>query len=227
MSSQTHSLLNWHKIDTVFLDMDGTLLDLNYDNQFWLKHLPQRYAEQYQVSFDEAEKILLNRYTEMLGTLEWYSVDYWTDELEMDVALLKEEVAHLIAVHPYVIDFLVFLRDQQKRAVLVTNAHYKCLSLKMQRTQLAHHFDHIVCAHDLGLPKEATAFWNKLQYLEPFDPTRTLFIDDSLPVLRSAADYGIHHLLAISQPDSQSPPKAVGEFQAIRSFRDIMPDGGL
>ncbi|HIE01222.1 MAG TPA: GMP/IMP nucleotidase [Thiotrichaceae bacterium] len=223
MSSQTHSLVNWHQIDTVFLDMDGTLLDLNHDNQFWLKHLPQRYAEHYQVSFDEAKNILLNRYTEVLGTLEWYSVDYWTDELEMDVALLEEEVAHLIAVHPHVIDFLDFLREQQKRTVLVTNAHYKSLSLKMQRTQLAHHFDHIVSSHELGLPKEASAFWDKLQHIEPFNPSRTLFIDDSLPVLRSATDYGIHQLLAIYQPDSQSPPKAVEEFQAIRSFRDIMP----
>lgn len=222
MSLQTDSFLNWHNIDTVFLDMDGTLLDLNYDNQFWLKHLPQRYAEHYQLSFEEAKKRLLKRYTEILGTLEWYCVDYWTDELKMDVALLKEELAHLIAVHPHVIDFLSFLREQQKRVVLVTNAHYKSLSLKMQRTQLAHHFDQIVCAHDLGLPKEAIAFWDKLQQIEPFAPNRTLFVDDSLPVLRSAAHYGIHHLLAIYQPDSQLPPKDVGEFKAIHTFREIM-----
>ena len=29
--------LAWRDIDTVLLDMDGTLLDLHYDNHFWLE----------------------------------------------------------------------------------------------------------------------------------------------------------------------------------------------
>ncbi|OAD21665.1 HAD family hydrolase, partial [Candidatus Thiomargarita nelsonii] len=103
-------------------------------------------------------------------------------------------------------------------------AHNKSLSLKMQRTQIDHYFDRIVCAHDLGLPKEQGHFWQKLQKFEPFDAEQTLLIDDSLPVLRSAAAYGIRHLLGISQPDSQSPPKVGDEFRTIRSFREIMPD---
>ena len=215
--------INWHTINTVFLDMDGTLLDLNYDNQFWLKYLPQRYAEQYRLSLETAKETLLSRYTEMLGTLEWYSVDYWSTELDMDVGALKAELAHLIAVHPYVNEFLHTLRRHNKRVLLVTNDNRKSLSLKMQRTQIDHHFDQMVCAHDLGLPKEHAEFWQKLQALEPFNPAHTLLIDDSLPVLRSAVGYGIAHLLGIYRPDSQSPPKEVGEFKAIHSFREIMP----
>ena len=33
-------MLNWSKIDTVLLDMDGTLLDLHYDSHFWLNVIP-------------------------------------------------------------------------------------------------------------------------------------------------------------------------------------------
>ncbi|MDM8557418.1 GMP/IMP nucleotidase [Candidatus Parabeggiatoa sp. HSG14] len=216
------SLFNWSSIHTVLLDMDGTLLDLHYDSQFWLKYLPKRYAEQHGLSLEVAQTTLFSRYKDMLGTLEWYCVDYWSNELNMDIACLKEEVAHLIAIHPYVIEFLIFLRQNNKRIILVTNAHYKSLSLKMQRTQLAHHFDRIVCAHDLGLPKENIEFWEKLQKIEPFNPIHTLFIDDSLPVLRSAARYGINYLLSIYQPDSQSPPKDTEEFRAIRSFSQII-----
>jgi len=159
----------------------------------------------------------------MLGTLEWYCVDYWSNEFDMDVGKLKEEIAHLIAVHPYVIEFLEFLHKNHKRVLLVTNAHHKSLAIKMERTQLAHRFDQIVCAHDLGLPKEATEFWEKLQQVEPFEPAHTLLIDDSLSVLRSAAHYGIKHLLGIYQPDSQAPPKKVDEFKAIYNFLEIMP----
>ena len=218
----TSSILDWKAIHTVFLDMDGTLLDLNYDSQFWLKHLPKRYAEQKNISLETAQSTILNRYSDKLGTLEWYCVDYWSNEFDLDVGLLKEEIAHLIAVHPHVIEFLDFLRKNDKRVVLVTNAHHKSLSLKMQRTQLAHHFDQIVCAHDLGLPKEDTKFWDKLQQIEAFNSTHTLLIDDSLPVLRSAAHYGIKYLLGIHQPDSQASPKPVTEFKVIHNFLDIM-----
>ncbi|RKZ85436.1 MAG: GMP/IMP nucleotidase [Candidatus Parabeggiatoa sp. nov. 1] len=215
--------LNWQTIHTVFLDMDGTLLDLNYDNQFWRHHLPKRYAQQSGLSIEAAKAILLSRYEDMLGRLEWYSVDYWSTQLDMDVGVLIAELTHLIAVRPYVNEFLYALRQHNKRVVLLTNAHQKSISLKMQHTQIVHHFDCIVSAHDLGLPKEAAEFWHKLQAVEPFKAAHTLFIDDSLSVLRSAAGYGIAHLLGIYQPDSQAPPTESDEFRTIHSFREIMP----
>jgi len=139
------------------------------------------------------------------------------------VAALKEEVDHLIAVHPQVVEFLEAVRASGRRVVLVTNAHMKSLSLKMERTQLAGHFDAIICAHDIGVPKEDPGFWNRLQTVEPFEPASTLLVDDSLPVLRSAKEYGMGSLLCVHQPDTKLPDKDVGEFAAIRSFADIMP----
>jgi len=141
----------------------------------------------------------------------------------MDIAELKREVDHLISVHPHVIDFLDAVREANKRITLVTNAHSKSLELKMQRTQLAGHFDAIICAHDIGLPKEEPAFWDKLQLTEPFEKTATLLVDDSLPVLRSAQSYGLGHLLAVRKPDTQAPEKDVEEFNAITDFSDIFP----
>ncbi len=218
------SFLKWQAIHTVFLDMDGTLLDLHFDSHFWLKYLPQCYAKHYKLSFDKAKATLLGHYQKKIGTLEWYCIDYWSTQLNMDIAQLKEDVAHLIAIHPHVIPFLSSLHQHHKRVVLVTNAHQKSLSLKMQRTKIAAYFDRIICAHDLGIPKESDKFWLKLQKIEPFNVTQTLLIDDSVPVLRSASHYGITHLLGIYQPDSQSPPmKTMTEFKTIRSFLEIMP----
>ena len=215
--------LEWPQIDTVLLDMDGTLLDLHYDNHFWLEHVPRRYAEKHALSLDAAKEALRSRYKQIEGTLDWYCVDYWTRELDLDIALLKEEVDHLIGVHPHVVDFLDAVRARGKRLVLVTNAHGKSLNIKFRRTRLDGHFDAVVCAHDLGLPKEQPAFWDRMQAVEPFTRDTALLIDDSLPVLRSAHNYGIAHLLAVRNPDSKLPEKDVGEFDAIDSFRDILP----
>ena len=216
-------MLDWTRIDTVLLDMDGTLLDLHYDNHFWLEHVPQRYAERHQLSLAAAKEALRGRYGKVEGTLDWYCVDYWTRELNLDIALLKEEVDHLINIHPHVLDFLDAVRNQGKRLVLVTNAHGKSLNIKFRRTRLNGHFDNVVCAHDLGLPKEQAGFWDKMQDIEPFQKEKAVLIDDSLPVLRAARHYGIGQLLAVRNPDSKLPEKDVGEFAAIRSFREILP----
>ena len=216
-------MIDWQRIDTVFLDMDGTLLDLNFDTYFWLEHVPRRFSEKHGVALEAARAQLMERYQAMMGTIDWYSIDYWTRELELDIALLKEEVDHLIAVHPYVTDFLDAVREADKRVLLVTNAHMKSLELKMDRTRLAGHFDRLICSHDLGLPKEAPEFWAKLQGVEKFDPQRTLLVDDSLPVLRSAREYGIDWLLAVYEPDSRQARRDVAEFDAIETFRDILP----
>ena len=216
-------MIAWEKIHTVLLDMDGTLLDLHYDNHFWLEHVPRRYAEKYALTPAAAKGELLGRYRRAEGTLDWYCVDYWSRELGLDIPQLKEEVDHLIAVHPHVIDFLDAARAQTRRMVLVTNAHGKAIELKFRRTQLGDHFDAVVCAHDLGLPKEHLGFWEKMQEVERFDRQAALLVDDSLPVLRSARAYGIAQLLAVCNPDSKQPHKDCGGFMGITSFGEVMP----
>ncbi len=211
-------MIDWSQIDTVLLDMDGTLLDLHFDNHFWLEHVPRRYAEANGLDLDAATDELMGRYGEVAGTLNWYSVDHWSHELGLDIVLLKQEVSHLIALHPHVLDFLDALQQAGKRRVLVTNAHRKTLAVKLDHTPLGEHLDRLLCSHDFGLPKEHLGFWDRLRGAEPFDPTRTLFVDDSLPVLRSAADYGIRWLLAIDQPDSRQPVKDTAEFDSVTDF---------
>ncbi|WP_428610370.1 GMP/IMP nucleotidase [Sedimenticola sp.] len=217
-------MMDWNQIDTILLDMDGTLLDLHFDNYFWLEHVPRRYAESSGCSLEEAKEELGGRYRSIEGTLEWYCVDYWSRELGLDIALLKAEVDHLIAVHPHVVDFLEAVRALGKRVVLVTNAHQKALALKMERTKLHGYFDAVICSHDLGLPKEKREFWGRLQQVEAFDPLRTLFVDDSLSVLESARDYGISNLIRVLKPDTRGPSRESEGFMAIDDFSAILPE---
>lgn len=215
--------LPWKEIDTVLLDMDGTLLDLHYDNHFWQVYVPAKFAEKHGLPEAEARAECFRRYSEQAGTLNWYCVDYWTEQLQLDIVQLKEELAHLIAVHPDVPEFLAEARRAGKRVVLVTNAHHKALSLKMQRTGLSVHFDAIHSSHSFGQAKETPLFWQALRRVESFDPGASLLVDDSLPVLRAARDYGVAHLLAIYRPDTRQPEKDVAEFWAIRRFAELMP----
>ncbi|MFA7268165.1 MAG: GMP/IMP nucleotidase [Sterolibacterium sp.] len=214
--------LDWRHIDTVLLDMDGTLLDLNFDNHFWQRHVPLRYAEAHGLSQEAAREELKVRYRARVGTLDWYSVDYWETKLELDIMRLKEEVAHLIAVHPHVVDFLAAVRAAGKRVALVTNAHHKSLTLKMGRTGLHGYFDDLITSHEIGLPKEDHSFWALLRTRIPFDPATTLLVDDSLPVLDSARTYGISQLIAVRQPDTSQPPNDTGGYASIGDFSEFL-----
>lgn len=216
-------MIPWQDIDSVFLDMDGTLLDLHFDNHFWREHVPLRYAQLHRLDIDSARSELVPRFRLKEGTLDWYCVEYWSRELGLDIVALKREVHHLIAVHEHVPEFLQRVRDTGRRVVMLTNAHARSLELKMEVTGLAHAFDALICSHDLGYPKEDLRFWSELEHREHFDRARALFIDDSLAVLHTARAYGIGHLLAISRPDTRSPPREIGDFTSIEGFDQIMP----
>jgi len=211
--------LPWHAIDTVLLDMDGTLLDLHYDNHFWMEHLPQRYAELHGVSRAMAEMELQPLFERNAGQLQWYCLDFWSAELKIPVRELKQETAHLIALRADADTFLAAIRQAGKRVILITNAHRDSLSLKMERIELAPYFERMISSHDYGFAKENPQFWDALQADIDFDPARSLFIDDTLPILRSARDFGVGHLLAVKEPDSKKGPKDTGEFAAVEDYR--------
>ncbi len=213
----------WESVDTILLDMDGTLLDLNFDNHFWLRHVPQRYAEQNQLSIEAATASIMQQCKRVEGSLNWYCVDYWSQQLDLDIEQLKHEISHLIAIHPGAINFLEWLRNEGKYVALVTNAHQKSLAIKMQKTELGRHFDSLICSHDLGLPKEDPLFWQQLHKHIEYDPARTLFIDDSLAVLDSAKTHGIAQLLMVIKPDSTQDARASQGYNSVYDFTEITP----
>ncbi len=214
--------LAWNHIDTVFLDMDGTLLDLHFDNHFWLEHVPLRYAQKHDMPLDAAKDALYPRFRAVEGTIDWYCIDYWSRQLDLDIGALKREVEHLIQVHPHVAEFLRALRASGRRVALLTNAHHKVIELKMAATGLQPHFDQLICAHAFRVPKEDPRFWPRLAERDSFEPRHTLFVDDSLPVLRAARDFGIRYLRAVRLPDSQGPARQTDEFTAIERFDELL-----
>lgn len=214
--------LDWAGIDSVLLDMDGTLLDLHFDNHFWLEHLPQRYAEHHGIDREQADAELLPLFRDNAGQLNWYCLDFWSRELKLPVRDLKREVAHLIALRPDADTFLAALRGAGKRVALITNAHRDSLSLKLERVELAPWFDRLISSHDYGFPKEDQQFWQALHADFGFEPARSLFIDDSLPILRSARAFGVGHLLAVRQPDSRQGAKDTAEFAAVEDYRTLI-----
>lgn len=216
-------MIDWDHIDTVLLDMDGTLLDLHFDNFFWTEHLPRLYARQHGISEEESNTRLHGDFASERGTLDWYCLDHWSQRLGMDIPYLKRELKHMIRLRPFAAEFLQWLHDGPRDVVMVTNAHRTTLEIKMDHVDITPWFDRVVVSHDLRAPKEQQDFWHRLQELHPFDPERTLLVDDTEDVLASASRYGIRHLLTLLQPDSQRQKRIDTRFPGIHHFDEIMP----
>lgn len=219
-------MISWDAIDTVLLDMDGTLLDLAYDNALWTRLLPERFSETHDWPLDTATSHLFTHMDERKGQLEFYCLDYWAEFTGLDIVALHHELAALIRFRPNAREFLVHLACLERRSVLVTNAHRASLAVKNRHTDLEPLLDAVVSCHDYGAPKESELFWQTLMREHPFDPERTLLIDDNAAVLDSAERFGIAHVLTVAQPDSQRPRRDDLRHRALEDFADLMVEGG-
>jgi 5'-nucleotidase len=214
--------VEWAKIDSVLLDMDGTLLDLRFDNWFWLSVVPERYALANGLSLEQAQARLEPLFFKVAHTMPWYCIDHWSRELRLDIRALKHETREHVRFLPGAEQFLRKLRSSGKRIVLVTNSHPVTLAIKDAQVALTRYFDACYSTHTFGVPKEDALFWPRFVATESFDAARTLFVDDSLPVLESARDFGIAHLRAVRCPDSAQPPQASGRFIAVDSVLELL-----
>ncbi|WP_415923150.1 GMP/IMP nucleotidase [Steroidobacter sp.] len=214
----------WEAIDTVLLDMDGTLLDLRFDNYFWLELVPERYAARHGLTLERTREVLRPMFAARQGTLDWYCTDFWTRELELDIAGMKREMREHVRFLPGAEEFLRALRDKSVRIALVTNAHHDSLKVKATQTGLLNYFDVVFSSHSFGVPKEHASFWQQLEAALGFDPQRTLFVDDSHSVLRAAQAHGIAHIFAISKPDSAMAKREVTDFLSVEQVSHLLDE---
>lgn len=219
--------LDWSAIDHVLLDMDGTILDLAYDTHFWQHLLPRRYAAHHGLSLEHAEDRLRPQFEATQGTLNWYCLDHWSAVTGLDIIAMKTEpeTRARIAPLPGSLRFLEQVHASGRALWLATNAHHGSWRPKLEATGIGAYFEKILSSHDFGAPKEDARFWSALQARHPFDPSRTLFADDSLPVLRAARAYGIAQVVAIGYPDSSRPRRQIDEFPCVDRLEDLLPVG--
>jgi putative hydrolase of the HAD superfamily len=209
-------------IKFVLLDMDGTLLDKYFDDFFWEHLVPEKYAEKHSITFGRAKEELFKRYRAHEGTLNWTDLDFWSKELNLDIPALKEQIAHLIEVHPHVENFLKLLKRRGKKVFLVTNAHYKSVNLKFRKTRIGKYFDTVLSSFDAGYPKESMSFWEAAEKHLGFDRDKTLFIDDTEEILRTAKKFGIKYILYKGRANSKVKPRKSDEFMHILDFDELI-----
>ena len=211
-----------NECETLMLDMDGTVLDLAYDNYVWKELVPEHYAEAKGISIEVARSRLYAKYQAIQGDIQWYCLDHWSERLGLDVLELHRGVNHRIDYLPGARDFLHALREHHVRVLLVTNSHPDTLALKDEVTGLAEYFDAIYTSHQFGYAKERQEFWHALQEAEGFRMESTLFVDDNQTVLKSADAYGLEMLVEINHPDTSEPVRENTVYTGVMGVADLL-----
>ena len=215
--------LDWNNIDTVLLDMDGTLLDLAFDSQFWLQDVPAALSLQHAIPLENARQIIHDEYLAVQHTMNWYCFDYWSERLDLDIYQMTTNIGKNARLREDTVPFLRHLRASGRETILLTNAHPHSLSVKIEHTGLDQHLDLLLSTHTFGYPKEDQRLWAAVQQQTGFNPGRTLFVDDGEPILNAAKTFGIRYCLGIENPDSSGANKSFQGHPSINDYRDLLP----
>ena len=222
MSPNPHSRPDWTAIDTVLLDLDGTLLDQAYDNHIWRDLVPQRFAVAQGMDLHAAYTEMARRFDALRGTLEWYNIEYWSRTLEIDIAALHREVRSHVAWLPGAREFLARMRAGGKRLLLLTNSHPIALAVKHEETGVLDYLDAAVTSHDFGAPKEHAQFWTAALERFDYDPARCLFADDNSKMLEAARVAGIRWVYGVRHWDTRGSRREHVDHAAVDGVADLM-----
>lgn len=191
-----HFDIAWQEVDTVLLDMDGTLLDLAFDNYFWQTLVPE-------TSWPPAASICRRRkrpcaeYHAVQHTLNWYCLDYWSERTGLDICAMTSEQGPRATLREDTVPFLDALKACGKRRILLTNAHPHNLAVKLKHTGLDAHLDLLLSTHTFGYPKEDQRLWRAVAEETGLEAHKTLFVDDSEAILDAAREFGIRYCLVL------------------------------
>ena len=212
----------WSSIDTVCLDLDGTLLDQAYDNHIWRDLVPQRFAVAHGLDLHAAYGEIARRFEARRGTLDWYCIEHWSRDLGIDIGALHREVRSHVAWLPGARDFLLQLRGAGKRLLLLTNSHPIALAVKHQETGVLDYLDASATSHDFGHPKEHAQFWRAAIEHFGFEPARSLFVDDNSRMLEAACEAGIRWVYGVRHWDTRGSRREHADHPSVDAVSDLL-----
>ncbi len=105
----------------ISFDVDGTLVDLEYNDLIWFKEIPELVAKKKKISFEKSLKYVHEEYAK-LGehNLNWYDINYWISYFGIEISPDKifEKYEPQVKIYPEVISLLEELKKKYTLIVI-------------------------------------------------------------------------------------------------------------
>ena len=149
----------------ISFDLDGTLVHGKYGDMVWNHGIPEEYALKYEMSFEEAKKLIRAQYEEVgEANIEWYHIEHWLNKFDLPVSaktLLDRFESH-IEPFPDTKEVLEALMETYT-LIVASNAARIFVDKELSYANLTSHFSHIISAtSDYGMVKKEAGFYEKL-----------------------------------------------------------------
>lgn len=128
-------------IKVVSFDIDGTLMDFNYNIAFWDEAIPNLYSKRHKVSLSEAKKIFLKDTKKISqNDVRWHQPSFWFNKYDIgDHKTLMRDLKHHINLYPDSIPTLKMI-NKNFRVIAITGNTKDFLEIKLEAENLGRFF---------------------------------------------------------------------------------------
>lgn len=182
------------KYKVISFDLQGTLSDDAFSDEFWLKLLPVLYSESKKVSIEDAKEALKIKFKEY-GKYDYryYSVQYWVKELNLKLKF--NDIRRRINSKPFLFaDTLEIIEKLYGKVKLIIISSTTNEFIEAELGDKRKYFDHIYSSLDsfgiAGKPKE---LYLKIAEILSVKPSDIIHIGNSEESdIRNAKKAGLH-----------------------------------
>ncbi|MBA4418322.1 MAG: HAD family hydrolase [Syntrophus sp. (in: bacteria)] len=149
----------------ISFDLDGTLVDGLYGEMVWNHGVPEEFADEYAIPFENAKTLTRKEYESIGdGGLEWYNIDYWLDRFGLEITAdeLLDRYESYIQLLPFAREVLEALRERYT-LIIASNAARIFVEKELSYAGIGHYFTHVVSAtSDYKIVKKGDSFYKTL-----------------------------------------------------------------
>ena len=206
----------------ILSDLDGVILNIDYDIKFWESWLPEYIASQSSLTEEEAKAEILSKIDLQRGTLNFYDLNYWDDLLNLDcIEIIKkkeEKCSYLEGSH----EALRRLSTLKNPKHILTNGDPRVQEYKAQSQDFRGFFDSIFYSMRAGYPKEQKEFWALARHNLNLNFEDAMFIDDGFGVVTAAAKAGVRKVIWITPGKNRILQNGIETFPRLIDLVDAI-----
>ncbi len=199
----------------ILLDLDGVILNLEYDIKFWESWLPDQVANQSNRILEEIKAEIQAEIDIQKGTLNFYDLNYWDNLLNVDCMKIIKEQEEKCSYLEGSYEALQRLSTLNNRMHIVTNGDPRVQEYKAETQNFLEFFDSIFYSMRAGYPKEEKEFWALARHNLNLDFEDAIFIDDDFKVITAAAKAGIKQVIWITPGKNRILQNGVETFPSL------------
>ena len=215
-------MIKLNSTTAILLDLDGVILNLEYDIKFWESWLPDHVANQSNRSLEEIKAEIQAEIDIQRGTLNFYDLNYWDNLLNVDCMKIIKEQEEKCSYLEGSYEALQKLSTLNNRMHIVTNGDPRVQEYKAETKNFLEFFDSIFYSMRAGYPKEEKEFWALARHNLNLDFEDAIFIDDDFKVITAAAKAGIKQVIWITPGKNRILQNGVETFPSLAELTNAI-----